>query len=236
MNININNTINQLFSNAPKRVINNCSVKNYFKDKVFMYENEDLKNIYLLCEGTINFTVQLENGKTLEVGRIYVNDNCHTINNKNFHIIGFLEVLSEEKYIATTVTALTDCKCIRMSVDIFKYWLESDIKLSLLLNKVIAQDFIEIMSNYTQLLLGNSYNSLIHGILEWSKNSYEENKFVIIKERQQMADELGISLRSVFRNLKILKDDGLIETSGSKIIVTEEQLKRLKNLYCSLKS
>ncbi len=230
MNLNFNSVINQLLNNAPQKVINGSSLQTYQKEKIFMYEKENVKNIYLLCEGTINFTVQLENGKILEVGRITIKENNLTTNNKNFHVIGFLEVLSEEKNVATTVKAVTDCKCIKMSIETFNYWLNNDISLSLLLNKVMAQDFIEIMNSYTKLLLGNSYNSLVYSIVEWSKTSKENDKIIIIKERQQISDELGISLRSVYRNLKLLKDDGLITTTGSKIIITKEQLTKLKNL------
>ncbi len=236
MNFNKVNYFNELLGNAPSNVKEKYTTQKFKKEKIFMYENDEVKNIYILCEGTINFTVQLEEGKTLEVGTITITKNNKKIDNKNFHIIGYLEVLSGVQQIATTVQAVTDCTCIKMSVETFKYWLQNDINLSLVLNKIMAQDFIEIMNNHSQVLLENSFNNILHSIIEWSKNSCNNDNIIIVKKRQQIANELGMSLRSVYRNLQQLKNEKLISTSGSKIMITNEQLEKIKQLYSSLKS
>lgn len=70
--------------------------------------------------------------------------------------------------------------------------------------------------------------TLVSSIIQWTKEDIQRGKVSFInKKRQQIADELGISLRTVHRNIKKLKQQELITIDTGKLYVNWEQYKAL---------
>ena len=56
-----------------------------------------------------------------------------------------------------------------------------------------------------------------------------ENKdeFFIEKTREEIASILGVSVRTINRNLKILKEENLLSVSRKGILITKKQCEKL---------
>lgn len=63
---------------------------------------------------------------------------------------------------------------------------------------------------------------------------YSKNGLLYVKgNRQNLADETGLCLKSISRGIKKFLDDGLITKDGNQILINEEQYEGLKKMISS---
>jgi CRP/FNR family cyclic AMP-dependent transcriptional regulator len=144
--------------------------------------------------------------------------------------VGLIEILASKQKIAATVETVTECVTVKISKKDFLKWMEKDHYLSIIVAKKMAKDFYSIAYSNGELLLNSTMYTFISFIIQWAKEQIGEGKEAFInKKRQQIADELGISLRTVQRNIKKLKQEELITVKNAKVYVNKKQYNLLIN-------
>lgn len=217
--INNNPDLADLFIKMPNKIKEHCVMQNYSAKTVLLKKDAKPKYIYIISCGTLRIFNEFENGRILQ-----------TANIKDMDFVGLIEILAAKDKIAATVETVTDCTALRIPKDDFLKWIENDSNLAVMLAKKIANDFYNISYSNGRLLLNSSMYTLVSFIIEYVKNDIaNDNTAFVNKKRQQIADELGISLRTVHRNVKKLKELGIITISTGKIYVNNKQYKMLLN-------
>lgn len=206
-----------LFMGMPAEIRMKCVVQNFDAKTVMVKKDEEPKYIYIIYSGTLKIFNEFQNGRILETA---------IANDMDF--VGLIEILASKDKIAATVETVTNCVALRISRKDFLKWLENDHYLAMIIARKMARDFYNIAYSNGELLLNSTMYTIVSSIIEWTKKDIEEGKVAFInKKRQQIADELGISLRTVHRNIKKLKQQGLITIDLAKIYVNSDQYKAL---------
>jgi CRP/FNR family cyclic AMP-dependent transcriptional regulator len=206
-----------LFIKMPAEIREHCVVQHYDAKTIMIKKDAKPKYVYIISCGTLRIFNEFENGRILQ-----------TANVKDMDFIGLIEVLAAKDKIAATVETVTNCTALRIPKEDFLKWMEFDHNLAMMLAKKIAIDFYNISYSNGRLLLNSSMYTLVSFIIECVKSDIEQANIAFVnKKRQQIADELGISLRTVHRNVKKLKELGIIKIDTGKICVNSEQYRML---------
>jgi CRP/FNR family cyclic AMP-dependent transcriptional regulator len=208
-----------LFMGMPADIRIRCVEESFKARTVMVKKDEEPKYVYIIYSGTLKIFNEFQNGRILETA---------IVNDMDF--VGLIEILASKQKIAATVETVTECVTVKISKKDFLKWMEKDHYLSIIVAKKMAKDFYSIAYSNGELLLNSTMYTFISFIIQWAKEQIGEGKEAFInKKRQQIADELGISLRTVQRNIKKLKQEELITVKNAKVYVNKKQYNLLIN-------
>jgi len=206
-----------LLNNMPIDIKSRSVMTKISENDILLKKDEEIKYVYILCSGTLRAINEFSNGNIYDFANINPPD-----------FIGSLEVLAEESKIACTVEAITDSVAIRVSKDDFIEWVQRDVYFSSTLAKTLAKKFYPTIYRNGAVFMNSAMHSLVGFIIQSVDDEIKQGKIgVIRKKRQHIADELGISLRTVYRVIKELKEDKLVNIIKGKIHVTRNQYEKL---------
>ncbi|MGD1817488.1 MAG: Crp/Fnr family transcriptional regulator [Pleomorphochaeta sp.] len=207
--------LSSLMENLPLIIMNRLFYKKYKANTVIFYKGDMLDYIYLLFNGEVQISNMFNNGCIFVI---------HKDNNVSF--IGEQTVLAGENIASVTVTAIKDSEFILIRKDDFLRWLELDHKFALYQLKNLAK-----RNYYNSLELGSkSYYSKQMLLERYLCSQFEKessSKVIINIKRQEMADSIGTSLRSLERGIASLKNEQLITIEKRKITVNQLQYNRM---------
>ncbi|MCT4619175.1 MAG: Crp/Fnr family transcriptional regulator [Marinisporobacter sp.] len=212
--------LENLLKNMPENIKAKALIKNFPAQTIMLKKDSEIKYVYILCSGTLRVINEFSNGTIYGFAHINSTD-----------FIGALEILAEETKIACTVEAITDCVALRISKKDFLDWFENDIFFSTTIAKSLANKLYPTIYRNGAVFMNSATHSLISFLIKFVEENMEnKNTLLIRKKRQYIADELGISLRTVHRIVKKLKEDDFISIIKGKIYVNKEQYDRLLEL------
>lgn len=216
-----NNLINEelLLMKMPANIRRDCVKLKLPPKTILVKKDEEPKYVYILCSGKLRIYNEFENGKILETAKV-----------KDMDFIGVIEVLSGKEKIAATVETEIECVALRLHNEDFIKWMNMDHEFAIIILRKMAGHFYDVTYSKGKLLLNSTMYTIVSYIIDNIKDQLKEAEISIIsKKRQEIADELGISLRTVQRNVKKLRDSELINIKTGKIHVSKNQYKLLKN-------
>ncbi|MEE1306178.1 MAG: Crp/Fnr family transcriptional regulator [Agathobacter sp.] len=209
--------VNRYLSNAPYWLIESIKVIHKKKNTVFVEENEPVDYVYMLVEGT----VRAIDYRIAGVAYDYMWFNS----TKTF---GAMEIFYKIPLYMTTLMTVTDCTMLKISKKNYEKWIWDD--------KNALKMEIESTGRMTleQNLEGRVFLFLqgTDRIVYFFARNYEREKtdktvtFEI--SRQEIAERSGFSVKTVNRAIKKMEEDGYISKKGHKIIITNEQYKKMR--------
>lgn len=207
--------LNQLMENIPLSIMNRMFYKIYKANTVIFYKGDPLSYIYLLFNGEVQISNIFKDGCVFEIHR-----------NNQISFIGEQTILAGNDIASVTVTALKDSEFILIRKSDFLKWLELDHKFTLFLLRSLAK------RNYenSKELGSKGYYSKQYLLEKYLCTQFEKNDcalVVIDKTRQELADCIGTSLRSLERGISELKKDGNISVVKRKITINQLQYNRM---------
>ena len=94
---------------------------------------------------------------------------------------------------------------------------------------------MSVRSDY--LLFSDAKEHLMFYILEyWNKYYDGSGSCIVSMKNDNVAAELGISTRTLYRTQNVLKEEGTISMMRGKIIVNESQIKKIRNFFSGFDS
>ena len=198
-------------------------VKNIVAGSTLMRKGEKIRYVYILINGEVKVINEFENG------RMYIYARIISIN-----FIGELEILAGEMKHASTVEAVTDCKLLAIIAEDFARWIQADHSVLMVVCKGLAEKMYPTSSeNGTIMFLSGKSKVQDYIVKQYKERRRKTEMFLLNKTRQQIADEIGISVKTVNRCIEKLKLEELIVTKKGKIHINREQygtllLKKIK--------
>lgn len=203
-----------------KLISENRRVTIFRKKQHLFSEGNYPSNLYFLNKGKI------KTYKANEDGREYI-----TSLYKDGDFIGYLDLLEEKTY-RESAMALEDSEVYIIP--------REDFYTLLYQNRDVAGKFIKILSDNLadreERLLKLAYNSVRKRVAEallFVEKQYKEDpnyKSEVSITREDLASIVGASKETVIRTLADFKDENLIDTRGSKIMILNAQkLERMRN-------
>lgn len=215
-----NQKAKEFINGIPSYVKVKCKIKKFEKEKIIVLKGNYLESIFISCEGKIQVINEFENGFLYSFASI-----------EPLAYIGIMEMMANEKTYSSTLQAITDCILIEISKDDFFKWINNDQRLTLDVLQFVSKSMYEQSIKKGEVLAYPAICTLISYLI----NVFEsEDKDVVFleKTREEISSILGFSVRTINRNLKVLKEENLISVTRKDISITKEQFFKLsKKLY-----
>lgn len=210
-------SLSKILSNIPEKLIDQMTIKNLPSGSTLFRKDEEAVNVYILCKGKLGVVNQFS------TGNLYFFAEQTAVS-----FSGEIEAVSGNKAYACQNETLTDCTFIAMKTEVFKEIFETNIEFSNFMARTLAQKIYprSYFSGHN-IIYPLKYNFIVYLLKHASKNSGNSN-IVINETRQVIADRLGVNVRSINRRIKEMKEMGLIDVFKGKIIISKEQLNKLK--------
>lgn len=150
-------------------------------------------------------------------------------------LLGISEVVNGLPTYEITIIALTECILLEVEKDYFINEIIRDGRISIIIIKNLTEK-ISMQSKRSERLLfyDSTDNLLIYIYQKWLEAKGNSEKLQIDTKRNDIADELGVNVRTLFRCLDKLKSDGLILIVRGKITVSNAQINQIKKRITGL--
>jgi len=203
-----------LVRDMPQHLMASCHIKCIGPDVEILRKYETMNRVYILCEGEFEVLTSFECGQTYIVGKAGHKD--------GLHLIGEQEVIAEIGESQATVRTVTECRVLEMHPNDFWEWIKNDANAAIILLKHLAKRLnLETQKAGVQLYYPTS--RLIKQFIIDQYEASGKQTYRVTSKRQQIADELGISIRSVDRCIRKLKEQGFIHIVKGKMEVNESE-------------
>lgn len=213
-------------SSLPEELFKKGVQIEYKPNSILVSRGEFPDSIYFIQEGTVAGIREYANGNTY---------NYFQLDEKNGSI-GLLEVLAkQEKYIATIIS-VTTVKALKMDATIVYQAIMNDIDLLRKCINLLSHDLYQRSGNDGVIYYLSGIDRIRYyliGYYESHRNVVNEKGQVIVDaEYQEIANGIGMSIRTVGRNLQKLKLSEEIKSYKKKIVIGDKQYKKLiESLY-----
>lgn len=228
--LGISPKVNSILSGAPETIKNQCTVEKFSAESIIQRKDYGITSFFIICQGEVRVVNEFE------CGNLYVIEE-----NKAIDFIGDVAALAGLKKASATTQAITDCLTIKLPLSSFYEWIKVDNSFLLMVSQRVATKLynssytkgMELYYPATHLIL-----NLIITYINTMKNPKRNKSSIYVKlTRQQIAETLGVTVRTVNRAIKRLKDDNLIFTSRGQIQINNNQYRQLieafeTNKYC----
>lgn len=210
----------------PESLIQKGTRVEYKANSVVVSKGEFPSDIFFILEGKVTGIREYSNGNVYSYFHLDESNGS----------IGLLEIMArQEQYIATIVT-LTEVKAVRIDSAIVYQAVMEDLELLRKCSNILSDDLYKRSGSEGALYYLSGINRVRYFLTDYyemhPEQKNEREQMTVHAEYQEIANAIGMSIRTVGRNLKKLRDDGEIKSDRKKIIIGKSQYQKLmKNLY-----
>ncbi|MDM8214296.1 Crp/Fnr family transcriptional regulator [Enterococcus hirae] len=189
------------------------------KNDIIVYRGDFPENIYFIVAGTAVGIRDYEDGNEYDYFQL----------DKTNGSIGLLEVLAQKDEIIATITCLTEVKAYKVPADIVFEWIMNDIELLRLSANLLADDLYLRSANDGLLYRFTGIDRLRYYLISYYEDHRTAAGTIRVREsREKIGNKLGMSIRTVGRSLKTLKESGEIISVDRKILIGAKEYIHLK--------
>ena len=123
-----------------------------------------------------------------------------------------------------TIETLTECTVLYFSRKDFEDWIANDIHFLRLVSRKVAYKLYRSSYNRGSKLFYPPQYLLLDFLVKYLAEEHKSSG-VIPKTRQQLYEEIGISVKTLNRTIQKLKEEHLVSTVKGKLSLNEEQVK-----------
>ena len=219
-----NAKVKEFIKNIPNHMKQRCKFKRIKKNEIVVFKEQEIEKIYIHCKGKMRVRNEFENGFIYDFATI-----------EPISYIGAMEVMANKKFYSSTLQTITDN--IILEIDKFNFidWINKDHKLSLDVLHFVSSQMYEQSLKTGEVLAYPALGTLINYLINVFE-SENKDEVVLKKKREEIGSILGFSVRTVNRNLKILKDENLVFVDRKGISINKKQCEKLYEKLNSIKN
>ena len=174
--------------------------------------------VYFLIKGTVKIYKELPNGILYEIASL-----------KAPCLVGETEAITGlERSRGTVYTTSDESALIYMSNDVFISWLKSNNEALFKITKIIVNKNVSQQSKDRTMLFSHGYERLAYRIISYYEEENTTGTVSLNVSRESLSEDTGLNIRSISRALKKLEENGYISKRGRSIVVTKEQVDKMK--------
>jgi CRP/FNR family cyclic AMP-dependent transcriptional regulator len=181
--------------------------------------------VYLLLSGTV--TVQNEHAN----GTVYAFATFPAPS-----LFGEFEAFAGSMYYRGTLICQTDCRFAAMNREDYLAWMRSDAESLFFRMRDITQKLTHQARNERRFLFLSGPQRLAAFLCDAYARLQKDGMATLALTHQQLADEVGVSVKTVQRALKALKEQALVTVHGRKLILDDNQYAHLQKLSVPLQN
>lgn len=177
-----------------------------------------ITRLYILLGGLCAATVYSEEGDSATADLM-----------EPVQVFGVSELLQGSRiFHASIYAASDDCRLLSCPAPVFLSLLDDSLPLSRRMVRYLAQLMVRSMNRERERAFG-SPRLAVAGFL-YSASAAEPLPFTLRITRKEMAERLNLNLRTLYRHLSALREDGMLDIERGKIVVTEDAFLKLERL------
>jgi len=188
---------------------NNFTVSSYKKGDAIYFENDNCKTMDIVMSGMVSLQKIDENGNVLTIANFTKTD-----------VLGANLLFSSSSLYHMTSACLKDCVLIKLSKNLVLNLCQN--------NQDFLRAFLGLLSDKTLYVSGILHNlahkSIRDMIIIFLKTEYvRQNSRVITLSitKQELAEKFGVQRPSLSRELKKMRNDGLVEYDAKSITIRD---------------
>ncbi len=215
--------IQKLFSTHPnlKAMFNKSLVfemVNIQKGKILIEQGESPQSFYVLLSGILKVEHVIDDGRILFITYLYPYD-----------FLGDLE-FSLDCPNTHQVSVVASSELVKIKKNEYDRLFMEDLQFLRVINVSLANKLKNTTAQYVNHVYKPLKDRLIAIIFQELKSTNFQKQFTVSIHfpREQIAEQLGVTIRSITRVIKELKEQGMIQTNKKKIIVNDTGLYLIK--------
>lgn len=205
-----------LFDHMPEEIRRQTTHKIFFPGESIVRKGEEAKHVYFIIKGSVRVSNEFASGQRFTFGTLDGPD-----------LIGDLEVLANQPLYSASTEVSSQCEVIAMRAETFLQWMRIDNEFALAVAQLLAAKMYPTSNEAGRVKFLPSLSRLQTYLLK-RLGDIETDLFVLHTSRQQIADDIGTSVKTVNRGVVKLKEDGLISLVHGKITMNKAQQLAMK--------
>ncbi len=207
-----------LFQNCTEEVKYYMRVMEVGEDKTLIEAGEKCSNIYIILSGKVTGIEWPMHGKPYYFKDYGPGD-----------FFGEIEYFAGLLNYRISVVTATKCSVLVVPTVYYMEWLRNDVEALYMRTKENMRRLISQTADARKYLFIDGRERLMMHLIRKYEQKQPVKKVLELKQsRDQLSEEIGFSVKTLNRNIKKLREIGLIDIQRGKIVVTEEGYLRMK--------
>lgn len=201
----------------PDDIRKRCIVKVHPPGYIIHQKDAPLDYFGIVASGEHRVINEFENGNVFMIER-----------NEPIDFIGEVTILAEKPKTSVTIETTTESIIIYMSRKDFENWISTDIHFLRLVSRKVAFKLYRSSYNRGAKLFYPPHFLLLDFLTRYANahGIQKKGKIVVPLTRQELYEEIGVTVKTINRTIARLKEDGIIQMEKGKITMTLEQYKK----------
>lgn len=208
-----------LFLTMPGALRERCPVRSLKKGSILAGPLDPSDFVYVLIRGCI----RTENQDSL--GNIFV-----VADFKAPALFGEFELIAGCPFYRGTLIATTECQIIVIERESYLGWVQENGEVLFQRARAVTRQLLEQCSKERNFLSLAGTGRLMLLLCRYYERNAAGGTAHICATRQEIADEIGTSVKTVSRGLQRLREGGLVHIQGRGIAIGEEDYQSLRTL------
>ena len=214
--------LDYMLEHMPEEIRQHATKRTFQPGETVVRKGERADHIYLITAGRLRVSNEFESGQRYTFASLAVPD-----------IIGDLEVLAGQECFAATNEAVTECQVLSMTAETFLHWMRTDNDFAVAVARLLAAKMYPT-SNEAGRVKFQPSQERFEEYLAKRLGDIETDLFILHTSRQQIADDIGTSVKTVNRCVTKMRDDGDLSLLHGKITLNRQQQDRLRSLLTTV--
>lgn len=210
-----------------EKIPNNIKLKSKIriieKGKIVVLKGNHIESIYINFQGKMQVRNEFENGFVYSFASV-----------NPIAYIGVMEIMANKQAYSSTLQASSECIILEIPKEEFINWITNDQDLTLDILHFVSKSMYEQSLKTGEVLAYPAICILISYLINVFESENKDTVF-LEKTREEIGLILGFSIRTINRNLKVLKEENLISVSRKGISITKEQFFKLADKLETIK-
>jgi CRP/FNR family cyclic AMP-dependent transcriptional regulator len=211
--------LDYMLDHMPESIRQHSTRRTFQPGEIVVRKGDRADHVYLIMAGKLRVSNEFESGQRYTFASLEVPD-----------LMGDLEVLAGQECFAATNEAITECQVLSMTADTFLNWMKMDNDFAVAVARLLAAKMYPT-SNEAGRVKFQPSQERFEEYLAKRLGDIETDLFILHTSRQQIADDIGTSVKTVNRCVTKMRDDGELALLHGKITLNREQQSRLRSVW-----
>lgn len=211
--------LDYMLEHMPESIRQHTTRRTFQPGEIVVRKGDRADHVYLIMAGKLRVSNEFESGQRYTFASLEVPD-----------LMGDLEVLAGQECFAATNEAITECQVLSMTADTFLNWMKMDNDFAVAVARLLAAKMYPT-SNEAGRVKFQPSQERFEEYLAKRLGDIETDLFILHTSRQQIADDIGTSVKTVNRCVTKMRDDGELALLHGKITLNREQQSKLRSVW-----
>ena len=211
----------KLFERIPSQTAENIISSKVKKGQYLLKAGEPCDMVYFLLEGEVTGEAFTEQGRAYSF-----------MDFTQMPVLGDFEMFSDYTEYIVSIRAVQDCTVLKLAREQYLNWMKQDVNALYMRTSNVMSVLTFERSVDREFLQKNSKERLCLLLARFYQNGAKDKSgnYTVQYTQGELADQIGVNLRSVQRSIAALESEQLVQLKKGKMVISQEQYEKLAQL------